>query len=79
MLGFMGKTGCGRGAHSSAMHIDNKREAVERADSVDTGGTDFTLAIFREPELEVSASSFDAAGSELEFGCPFGLGDTVHG
>jgi hypothetical protein len=64
-------------AYPPAVGVNHKREAIELTNGVNAGRADLGLAVFRVPELEITAASLLASGSELEFCRPFGLRYTV--
>lgn len=60
-----------------AVIVNHYRKAVELANGVNAGSANLGLAVFYVPELEVTAASLLAGGSELELCRPLGLGYTV--
>lgn len=65
------------GTHSAAMGVNDNSQPIKLTHGVDAGGADSALSILRIPQLEVASSPLDTAGSELEFGLPLLLRNTI--
>ena len=59
------------------MGVYNQGEAIPLAHGVYAGRANFILSVFGIPKLEISPSSLNTSGSELELCCPLWMGKSI--